>query len=59
MSAYMVLVRKSERKRPLRRPGYTWANNIKMDLREILLGIMTTLIWVRIETSGRLLWIWY
>jgi hypothetical protein len=34
----MVLVRKSEGKRPLRRPRHRWEDNIKMDLREIGCG---------------------
>jgi hypothetical protein len=32
---YIILVGKSERKRPLRRPRYRWVDNDKMDLREI------------------------
>jgi hypothetical protein len=32
---YRVLVRRPERKRPLRRRGCSWEDNIKMDLREI------------------------
>jgi hypothetical protein len=31
--AYRVLVRKPERRRPLRRPRRRWDDNIKMDLR--------------------------
>jgi hypothetical protein len=50
---------KKIKKRLLGKPGHIWANNIKIDLREILLRILTTLIWLRIETSGRFLWIWY
>jgi hypothetical protein len=34
-NAYMVLVGKSERKRPQGRFGHRWEDNIKMDLREI------------------------
>jgi hypothetical protein len=34
-NAYMVLVRKSEGRRPLRRPRRRWVDNIKIDLREI------------------------
>jgi hypothetical protein len=34
-SAYGILVGKLEGKRPLGRPGCRWADNIKMDLREI------------------------
>jgi hypothetical protein len=32
-----VLVGKPEEKRPFRRPGHLWENNIKMDLKEIQL----------------------
>jgi hypothetical protein len=34
-NAYMILVGKPEGKRPLGRPRRWWADNIKMDLREI------------------------
>jgi hypothetical protein len=34
-NAYKILVRKPEGKRPLRRPGHRWEDNIGMDLREI------------------------
>jgi len=33
---YGVSVGRPERKRPLRRPGRRWEDNIKMDLREIV-----------------------
>jgi hypothetical protein len=34
-TAYNILVRKPEEKRPLGRPRRRWQDNIKMDLREI------------------------
>jgi hypothetical protein len=34
-NAYKLLVGKSERMRPLRRPTRRWEDNIKIDLREI------------------------
>jgi len=34
-NAYRILMRKPERKGPLRRPRCRWENNIRMDLREI------------------------
>jgi hypothetical protein len=37
-NAYKILVGKPEGMRPLGRPGRTWEDAIKMDLREILLG---------------------
>jgi hypothetical protein len=42
-NAYMLLVRKSERKRPLRRPRSTWVDNIKMDLGEM---VWTVVDWI-------------
>jgi hypothetical protein len=33
--AYKILFRKSEGKRPLRRPRHTWKDNVGMNLREI------------------------
>jgi hypothetical protein len=36
-NAYEILVGKSERKRPLGRPRRRWEDNIKEDLREIVL----------------------
>jgi hypothetical protein len=39
-NAYMSLVGKQERKRPLRRPRRRWINNIKMDLLEIGLSVV-------------------
>jgi hypothetical protein len=32
---YRVLVAKTEERRPLRRPGRRWENNITLDLKEI------------------------
>jgi hypothetical protein len=34
-NAYKILVRKTEGKIPLRRPGHRWEVNIRMDIREI------------------------
>jgi hypothetical protein len=34
-NTYIILVRKRERKRPLRRPRRRWDDNIRMDLREV------------------------
>jgi hypothetical protein len=39
-SAYMILMRKLEGKRPLGRPRRMWVDNIKIDLREIEWGRM-------------------
>ena len=38
--AYMVLVGKRERKRPLGKPRRRWDDNIKMDLQEVGCGGM-------------------
>jgi hypothetical protein len=32
---YKMLVRKHEKKRPVRRPMHRWEDNIKMDLQEV------------------------
>jgi hypothetical protein len=37
--AYKVLVGKPEGKRPLRRPGHRWEDNIKISLQEIGWGL--------------------
>jgi hypothetical protein len=39
-TAHRILVRKLRGKRPLGRPRRRWADNIKMDLREIVWGGM-------------------
>ena len=49
---YRVLVGKPEGRRPLGRPRRRWANNIRMDLQEVVGCIWTGLGWPRIETSG-------
>ena len=51
---YRVLVGKPEGRRPLGRPRRRWVD-IRMDLREVVVGIWTGLGWPRIETGdGRL-----
>jgi hypothetical protein len=42
---YKVLVGKSEGKRPLGRPRRRWEDGIRMDLREIGLGVVD---WIRL-----------
>jgi len=34
-NVYKILIRKSERKKPLGRPRHRWEDNIRMDCREI------------------------
>jgi hypothetical protein len=57
ISAYTrsILAGKPEGKRPLGRPRRTWVDNIKMDLIEDEM-VRIGLIWLRIGTSGGLLW---
>jgi hypothetical protein len=50
-----VLVEKPEEEVPLGRPRHRWEDNIKMYLKEVLLGAWTRLIWLWIGTGGRLL----
>jgi hypothetical protein len=52
-NAYRVLVGKPEGKRPLGRPRRRWVNNIKMDLKDGMVGIGS--IWLRIGTGGGLM----
>jgi hypothetical protein len=48
-------VDKHEGKRLLEKPKYRWEDGIRMDLREIGLGVWSGFCWLRIGTSGRLL----
>jgi hypothetical protein len=50
-----VLVGKPEGKRPLGRPRRRWEDGIRMDLREIALGMWIGFDWVRTGTGGGLL----
>jgi hypothetical protein len=48
----VVLVGKTEGKRPLKRPRRRWEDNIKIDLQEFGSGVWTGWSWLRIETGG-------
>jgi hypothetical protein len=52
---YKVLVGNLEGKRPLRRPRRRWEDGIRMDLREIGLGVWIGFDWLRTGTGGWLL----
>jgi hypothetical protein len=52
---YKVLVGKPEEKRPLGKPRRRWEDEIRMDLREIGLGVWIGFDWLRIGTGGGLL----
>jgi hypothetical protein len=52
---YKVLVGKPEGKRPLGRPRRRWEDGIRIDLREIGLGVWIGFDWLRTGTSGGLL----
>jgi hypothetical protein len=52
---YKVLVGKLEGKRPLGRPRRRWEDGIRMDLREIGLGVWIGFDWLRIGAGGGLL----
>jgi hypothetical protein len=54
-NVYTLLVRKPKGKRPLEKPRRRWTDNIKMDLIEIAWGVWTGLLWLRLGTSGELL----
>jgi hypothetical protein len=52
---YKVFEGKPEGKRPLGRPRYRWEDGIRMDLREIGLGVWIGFDWLRIGTGGGML----
>jgi hypothetical protein len=52
-NVYNVLIGKPEGKRPLGRPRHRWEDGIRMDLREIGWGSVSS--WLRIRTGGGLL----
>jgi hypothetical protein len=52
---YKVLVGKPEGKRPLGRPRRRCEAGVRMDLREIGLGVWTEFDWLRTGTGGGLL----
>ena len=49
---YSVLLKKSERERPLGRPMRRWDDNIKMEIQEVGCGAWTRSMWLRIGTGG-------
>jgi hypothetical protein len=55
VNTHTVLVRKPEGKRPFRRPGCRWEDNIKTDLREVWLKVWIVFIRLRIGTIARFL----
>jgi hypothetical protein len=52
---YKVLVGKPEGKRPLGKPRRRWEDGIRIDLREIDLGVLIGFDWLRTGTGGGLL----
>jgi hypothetical protein len=50
-----VLVGKPEVKRPFGRPRRKWADNIKMELRQVVIGKRTGFGWLSIGSSDGLL----
>jgi hypothetical protein len=54
---YKVLVGKSEGKRPLGRSRRRWEDRVRMDLREIGLGVWIGFDWLSTGTGCRLLWV--
>jgi hypothetical protein len=52
---YKVLMGKPEGKRPLERPRHRWEDAIRMDLREIGLGVWIGFNWLRTGTGDGLL----
>jgi metal-dependent amidase/aminoacylase/carboxypeptidase family protein len=56
INAYIILVGKPEGKRPLERPLYRREYNIRFDLKEIGVKLWTRFSWLKIGSSGWLLW---
>jgi hypothetical protein len=54
-TVYRVLVEKLEGNRPLGRPRRWWEDGIRMDLKEIGLGVWIRFDWLRTGTGGGLL----
>jgi hypothetical protein len=48
-NAYRVLVSKTARNRSLGRTGHGWENKIIMDLKEIRLGVVTSIGFIRLR----------
>jgi hypothetical protein len=58
--AYKILIGKSRGKRSLGSPGRRWENTIRRNLRErVCVKFWTGFGWLRIGTSGGLLWTQY
>jgi hypothetical protein len=55
IKVYRFLVGKPEGKRPLGRTRRRWEDGIRMDLREISLGVWIGFDWLRTGTGGGLL----
>jgi hypothetical protein len=55
INSYKILIGKPEGKRPFGRPIRKWQVDIKMDLKEIDMRVLTGFIWLRIGNSGGLL----
>jgi len=55
-NAYKILIGKPEGKRSFGRLRHWWEHNIKMDVREIGWEGVHGSIWLRIGTSGGILW---
>jgi len=49
---HRVLVEKPEGNRPFGRPRHRWGDNIKMELHEVEVGVLTESSWLRLGTGG-------
>jgi hypothetical protein len=52
---YKILIRNTEGNRLLGRPWHAWEDNIKTDLREIVLGVWICLRWLMMEAGDGIL----
>jgi hypothetical protein len=55
LTAYLTLVGNSEGKRLLGRPRYRCEDNIKLDPRETVCGVLIRVTWLRRSRNGGLL----
>jgi len=49
---FRILMGKPEGKRPLGRPRLRWEDNIKMDVQDMIVGVLNVSSWLRIGTGG-------
>jgi hypothetical protein len=51
-SVFRILFGKPEEKKPLGRRGIRWEDDIKIDLKEMVMKVWTEFMWLRVGNSG-------